>query len=69
MIDPREPVPDLEALIYCVERCGFQVVRGEYVRLDGRRATIGLLPCDARELLTCARDALDRSPLHRAPGS
>jgi hypothetical protein len=68
-----EYVDDLVALTDILERCGFKILRGSFLRGDGTRARIAVVAADPKPLLWAAWTALERERRHRdgghAPGA
>lgn len=52
-----EFVPDVEALRYILERQGYHVIEGDFIRGDGSRARLAVLPVNPEPMLKAALDA------------
>jgi hypothetical protein len=50
-------VSNEDALRYILERQGFQVIDGDFVRMDGFRTRVAVVPVDPRPMLRAALDA------------
>lgn len=60
MADQAEYIADADALRYILEANGFKVVKGDFIRRDGVRTRLAVIPVDPRPMMRAAIDALAR---------